>query len=786
MKHSRYFAIVVSMLCAGLSVCMGCDDSVIVVDDGRHPPVQPCGPDGCSDCEDCSDDVDGDTIANTEDNCPNVANPEQEDENMDGVGDACSPQDEPLEDSDGDTVPDISDNCVSVPNPDQANSDGDEYGDACGEIIPVNDLDGDTIPDDTDNCPRVSNPEQADSNENGIGDACEPPEDVDSDGDTIPDDTDNCPDTDNPDQIDSDGNGIGDACDLKPIVDSDGDTVPDDTDNCPDAANPGQDDSDGDGIGDVCDAIDGKGTGTKDDPIVIAVQGCEYAYEHSGNTSTSQSRLIHRYPGYESLDESGPEVFYKISLPQKGKLHVYLSPEPEGVDIDIHVLKTLDISSNTISGADFVARSDLSILQELDAGTYYVIADTYVKNGVEKSGAYALHVDFSANGSGAGTVDDPFLVYCGEPVPRDYVFSDRRSTADSQSSAFDTYGSNTTNESGKEYIYKFVLTTRMKVSATVRRPEPSGVDIDLHLLSSLAPDLIARSDFEILETLNPGTYYISADSYNGKNGGFVLDIQFRNPSPANDELFNDYILKAVDYLNQNWRKKGYGSSAYTHDLPYGSETVAKGPLAPYTMCVAAVAETMLVAMDLYARDTGDDSVWDHLPRKSWSSQSSTTMKGHLWVDSNYSRGSGDALTHFGMGMTTPFKELKPGSFLNLNRSSGTGHAVVFLAFLDANCNEYQQWNENIVGFKYYSSQGSGASGGFDYRYCRFEDESMSGCPGTTDKAIKNFTSQTMLNTGMMWHPSKWLKTSLAAGTEGYSAPVSGYFNAKKFNGITEE
>ena len=65
MKHSRYFAIVVSMLCAGLSVCMGCDDSVIVVDDGRHPPVQPCGPDGCSDCEDCSDDVDGDTIANT-------------------------------------------------------------------------------------------------------------------------------------------------------------------------------------------------------------------------------------------------------------------------------------------------------------------------------------------------------------------------------------------------------------------------------------------------------------------------------------------------------------------------------------------------------------------------------------------------------------------------------------------------------------------------------------------------------------------------------------------------
>jgi hypothetical protein len=57
-------------------------------------------------------DIDSDGVCNEQDNCPQIANPDQADMDQDEVGDAC-------------------DNCPAISNPDQADSDGDEIGDAC-------------------------------------------------------------------------------------------------------------------------------------------------------------------------------------------------------------------------------------------------------------------------------------------------------------------------------------------------------------------------------------------------------------------------------------------------------------------------------------------------------------------------------------------------------------------------------------------------------------------------------------------------------------------------------
>ncbi len=140
------------------------------------------------DCDLCDCDVgepddDNDGVANTNDNCPDVANADQADGDEDGVGDAC-------------------DNCPDEPNDDQADSDQDGVGDVCDACPDTadpggEDGDSDGIGDACDNCPARANPDQADGDGDGVGDIC-----------------DNCAEKANADQADDDQNGIGNVCEA--------------------------------------------------------------------------------------------------------------------------------------------------------------------------------------------------------------------------------------------------------------------------------------------------------------------------------------------------------------------------------------------------------------------------------------------------------------------------------------------------------------------------------------------------------------------------------------------
>jgi len=177
-------------------------------------------------------DCDNDGIVNAEDNCPAVANPDQNDKELkftiaggvvltslgDGVGDVCDncpDQYNPdQKDTDKDGLGDECDNCPGVANPDQKDIDGDKVGDVC------------------DNCPAVSNYSQANHDTDSKGDACD-----------TDDDNDSCPDSIDPHPItfshDNDADGRGADCD-----------------NCPDYNNPFQADLNDDGVGDACDCYD--------------------------------------------------------------------------------------------------------------------------------------------------------------------------------------------------------------------------------------------------------------------------------------------------------------------------------------------------------------------------------------------------------------------------------------------------------------------------------------------------------------------------------------------------
>lgn len=233
-------------------------------------------------------DLDGDGIENQRDNCPYDSNPDQEDDDSDGVGDACDTCREAanIGDEDGDLIDDVCDNCLGISNPDQNDMDLDELGDACDP-----DLDGDGFLNEEDNCPEVENEDQNDQEDDGFGDSCDNCPDIynpdqddpdrdnvgqvcdscpndpnigwdddldgidnacdlcdDADGDEVCEEDDNCRYY-NPDQADCDGDDQGDVCEY----DGDDDGIPLDCDNCPDIPNPGQEDTDGDGTGDACE-----------------------------------------------------------------------------------------------------------------------------------------------------------------------------------------------------------------------------------------------------------------------------------------------------------------------------------------------------------------------------------------------------------------------------------------------------------------------------------------------------------------------------------------------------
>lgn len=257
------------------------------------------------------------------------------------------------------------------------------------------------------------------------------------------------------------------------------------------------------------------------------------------------------------------------------------------------------------------------------------------------------------------------------------------------------------------------------------------------------------------------------------------------------DYFNPYILKAVAELSATRAGLGYDSASYTQNLKIsGAELKATKP--PKTMCVAAQVEIISRALAIYENETGSKEHWKHVPIVQWRSLQPYSLRGRIWlVKDSPSYGTASALDAFGMGKQMEFAQLQPGAFVNLNRQK-TGHAVVFLGYLDNKGNEVQQYGPTVAGFKYFSSQGKPDNGGFGYRYAFFND---AGCPTLSsdkkrDCGVIRSTSQKMLNSGQMLHPKFWNKKSRDQAVALFGATKGVYgesaFDSDFFNGVTTD
>jgi hypothetical protein len=112
----------------------------------------------------------------------------------------------------------------------------------------------------------------------------------------------------------------------------------------------------------------------------------QFPFTHAGDSAVDGASVFNAYGCAPTLNESGNERIYRVTVPADGFLSAAVRESP-GVDVDVHILSALDAQA-CLSRGNFHAKADVS------AGTYYVVVDTFVSAGVPQAGAYELDIGF--------------------------------------------------------------------------------------------------------------------------------------------------------------------------------------------------------------------------------------------------------------------------------------------------------------------------------------------------------------------------------------------------------
>jgi hypothetical protein len=119
-----------------------------------------------------------------------------------------------------------------------------------------------------------------------------------------------------------------------------------------------------------------------------------FPYYGEGDTSVEGATRFDAYACAPETDESGPELVFRATVPTDGFLSA-LVRDGDGVDIDVHILGTLDPE-------DCLERGDVFARADVPQGDVWIVADTWVNaSGTAQAGAFEIEIGFVPASSGA-------------------------------------------------------------------------------------------------------------------------------------------------------------------------------------------------------------------------------------------------------------------------------------------------------------------------------------------------------------------------------------------------
>jgi hypothetical protein len=131
------------------------------------------------------------------------------------------------------------------------------------------------------------------------------------------------------------------------------------------------------------------------------VEVTTFPFHDSRDTSVEPPGTFDFYSCDESIDESGPEVFYHVDVPQAGFLSAAVYEDP-GVDVDVHILTERD-------PATCVSRGNRHARADVPAGDYWVVVDTHSAAGVAEAGKFRVDIGLTVPSRGACAMTSGFL-----------------------------------------------------------------------------------------------------------------------------------------------------------------------------------------------------------------------------------------------------------------------------------------------------------------------------------------------------------------------------------------